>query len=102
MKGNNNKRQEGLTINLRGDWTTKQVWINGKQLNPKKSLRVCNHSPDGFNWGYAGSGPTQLALAICLELYSEEKAQRIHQTFKLRYIAELPQSDFDEKVKILI
>lgn len=25
---------------------------------------IRNHSPDGFNWGYAGSGPAQLALAI--------------------------------------
>jgi hypothetical protein len=30
------------------------------------SLRHRNHSPDGFEWGYHGSGPAQLALAILL------------------------------------
>ena len=27
-------------------------------------LDLFNHSPTGFEWGYAGSGPVQLALAI--------------------------------------
>ena len=27
-------------------------------------LSEVNHSPDGFEWGYNGSGPTQLAYAI--------------------------------------
>jgi len=38
------------------------VLVNGKDLNPRSDLM--NHSPDGFNWGYGGSGPAQLALAI--------------------------------------
>src|SRR2546423_1244722 len=25
---------------------------------------IVNHSPNGFEWGYSGSGPAQLALAI--------------------------------------
>jgi len=28
---------------------------------PRSDLR--NHSPNGFEWGYSGSGPAQLALA---------------------------------------
>ena len=31
-------------------------------LDPRYDLQ--NHSPTGFAWGYAGSGPSQLALAI--------------------------------------
>lgn len=27
-------------------------------------LDLWNHSPTGFNWGYGGSGPAQLALAL--------------------------------------
>jgi hypothetical protein len=27
-------------------------------------LNVANHSPTGFEWGYAGSGPAQLAVAL--------------------------------------
>ena len=30
------------------------------------SLEIANHSPDGFNWGYDGSGAAQLALAFCM------------------------------------
>jgi hypothetical protein len=30
-------------------------------------LDVTNHSPDGFEWGYGGSGPAQLALAMCID-----------------------------------
>ena len=41
-------------------------------LDPRFDLR--NHSPTGFSWGYPGSGPAQLALAIlCQELYQAFK-----------------------------
>jgi len=29
---------------------------------------IVNHSPDGFEWGYNGSGPSQLAMAIVVEM----------------------------------
>jgi len=38
------------------------VYAGTKPLDPRN--RVRNHSPDGFEWGYGGSGPAQLALAI--------------------------------------
>src|SRR5947209_15039234 len=37
------------------------------KLSPLKSLRLRNHSPDGFEWGYGGSGPAQSALALLLD-----------------------------------
>lgn len=40
------------------------LWIDGVEIKPARSQRVSNHSPDGFNWGYTGSGPAQTALAI--------------------------------------
>jgi len=43
-----------------------RVWLNGQELHPAESLKMRNHSPDGFNWGYGGSGPAQTALAICI------------------------------------
>ena len=36
-------------------------------LSLEKSLKVVDHSPDGFQWGYLGSGPAQLAAAILNE-----------------------------------
>lgn len=56
------------------------------QLAP--SLELVNHSPDGFNWGYSGSGPAQLALALLLDVLEDgDKAVRLHQLFKERVVA---------------
>lgn len=94
------KATEVFTIKLDGDKETREVYLNGKRLDPAKSLKIRNHSPDGFNWGYGGSGPAQLALAICIELYGNKHAQKIYQNFKFRYIATLPQTDFEKEIVI--
>ena len=31
------------------------------------SLEIADHSPDGFNWGYGGSGPRNLPWAFCMK-----------------------------------
>ena len=50
-------------------------------------LDLFNHSPSGFNWGYGGSGPAQLALAILADALKDDKtAVRLHQSFKFRYV----------------
>lgn len=52
-----------------------------RSLDPRLDLR--NHSPDGFAWGYGGSGPAQLALAIlCDALGDDERAEQLYQPFK--------------------
>ncbi len=88
------------TILLKGNWNTQEVWLDGKKLNPAPSQKVRNHSPQGFNWGYSGSGPAQLALAICLELYGEEKARKEYQDFKFKHIAALPQTDIHILIEV--
>jgi hypothetical protein len=72
---------------LRGYINTRQVYLNGKKLDPERSLKARNHSPDGFNWGYGGSGPAQLALAIMLELTGDYTG---YQAFKENVISRLP------------
>lgn len=65
-----------------------EVTIDGRRLTPTRSLKVWNHSPDGFEVGYGGSGPAQLALAILLEAgLSDKRAVRLHQPFKWTFIA---------------
>ena len=85
-----------LERRLVGIMETREVWLDNTQLTPERSQKFHNHSPDGFNWGYGGSGPAQLALAICLELHGEENVTpEIYQDFKWKLISKLPQGDFD-------
>ena len=64
------------------------VTVNGRPLNPRYDLS--NHSPDGFEWGYSGSGPAQLALAILADhLENDGLAQAHYQEFKSVIIAGL-------------
>jgi len=71
------------------------------------SHKVCWHSPDGFEWGYSGSGPADLALNI-LEAYAPrikkpkggwvlcrtgkctKMSADLHQKFKAEVIVHVP------------
>ena len=65
------------------------VTVNNRPLNPR--LDLWNHSPTGFEWGYGGSGPAQLALAILADHFgNNEQALNVYQRFKCAVIAELP------------
>jgi hypothetical protein len=70
-----------------------QAWIETefrrrKKLKPRLDLR--KHSPTGFEWGYGGSGPAQLALAICMHhLQDRERALEVYQAFKFAVVAKL-------------
>jgi hypothetical protein len=65
------------------------VTVDGRRLNPR--LDLWNHSPTGFEWGYCGSGPAQLALAILADhLRDDEQALNYYQRFKWAVIAKLP------------
>lgn len=67
-------------------WERQQPHI----LSPQPSQSLRNHSPDDFEWGYGGSGPAQLALAILLDFTGDEELSlRHYQAFKERHIATL-------------
>jgi hypothetical protein len=71
---------------------TCHVWVTEKgdsrELAPRLDLAA--HSPTGFEWGYAGSGPAQLALAILVDATGNDRiALRLHQRFKFERIATL-------------
>lgn len=70
----------------------REVWLDGEWLDPAPSQKVRNHSPDGFNWGYGGSGPSQLALAIVLKLTGKSDG---YQEFKWNVVAKIPQGAFE-------
>ena len=52
-------------------------------------LDLWNHSPTGFEFGYGGSGPAQLALAILADCCGDELAVQYHQAFKWAVIARI-------------
>jgi len=65
------------------------VTVDGRRLNPR--LDLWNHSPSGFEWGYPGSGPAQLALAILADHCGDDRqAFDFHHRFKWAVVAEFP------------
>ena len=57
-------------------------------LDPAPSQKIWNHSPNGFSWGYQGSGPAQLALALLYDVTRDKDiAVRLHQDFKRAFVA---------------
>lgn len=73
------------------------VHVDSAPLPARNDL--VNHSPDGFEWGYAGSGPSQLALAILTHHFhttgdsqelADAKALALHHDFKAKLVATLP------------
>ena len=85
---------------IKGDFLKRRVWIDGIELLPEESQKVYNHSPGGFCWGYGGSGPSQLALAILLKVTDSKTALKYYQNFKWAFIASLPQDDFEGVIDV--
>lgn len=78
----------------------REVFLCGDRLCPILSQTVSNMSPDGFNWGYGGSGPAQLSLAILIEVLSVEDALKYFQTFKAAIISKMPSHSFEGRINI--
>ena len=78
------KRYEG-----KRRWSICTVTVDGQPLNPRLDLK--NHSPDGFEWGYGGSGAAQLSLAILADhLPDTQQALDFYHRFKWAAIAQFP------------
>jgi hypothetical protein len=54
-----------------------------------------NHSPTGPEWGYGGSGPAQLALAILSDAIGERAALDSYQDFKFAVVSGLPHGQWE-------
>jgi Family of unknown function (DUF6166) len=72
-------------VGLRLDPTATKVTADDVPLPLRLDLR--SHSPAGFNWGYSGSGPAQLALALLAHAVGEDLARCLYQTFKNDVVA---------------
>ncbi|WP_435197602.1 DUF6166 domain-containing protein [Natronomonas sp. EA1] len=49
-----------------------------ERLTPDRGLGLVRHSPAGFDWGYTGSGPAQLACALLLDYTNDERVAHQH------------------------
>lgn len=65
------------------------VTVNDNSLKERQDLR--DHSQTGFEWGFGGSGPAQLALALLADhLGDDQRALALYQEFKFQVVAALP------------
>lgn len=99
--------QESCGCALGDDWRVDHPDLGARAEGRALDLRLdlWNHSPTGFEYGYGGSGPAQLALALLADaLGDDERAVRLHQQFKWRYVATRPRWDpwsmTDEQVRL--
>lgn len=81
---------------IHGIYQEDAIYIDGARISTANSRRLRDHAPDGrVSWGYHGSGPSQLALALLLHFgATDEEALDWYQEFKREIISELPASDF--------
>ena len=82
---------------------TVTVRVDGEPLNARLDLRDFRAS--GFEWGYEGSGPSQLALAILADHADAQTALGSNRVFVQIVIAgiegdswRLTSEDFDQRV----
>ena len=58
------------------------------ELDPRLDLR--RHS-SAFEWGYGGSGPAQLALALAADMLGDDEAALgVYQRLKFKVVSRLP------------
>lgn len=82
-------KQQEQFIPFEGDIICKRTSL-GTQVNIPH--RYIKHSPDGFEWGYGGSGPADLALNALSMYIGREAAEKdgLYQEFKWDFIAPMP------------
>ena len=99
---------------------TRGSTVDAEALKPCdcRSLQIVTyHSPDGIEWGYPGSGPTDLALSILTDYFGEtpelvlgalrslwsprSKAATLHQQFKDQFIANEQRDEWQIRADVI-
>ena len=72
---------------------TKAGLESGPMLDPQLGVRP--HSPSGLEWGYLGSGPAQLSLAILVDYLGHvAQSKDLYQDFRNVIVANLPEGEW--------
>lgn len=75
-----------------GGATEPRVYVVTPDGNELELAHDLYHSPDGFEWGYHGSGPADLARSILKDRLGH--VPRCYQQFKNEVVAKLPPDRF--------
>lgn len=70
-----------------GQVITVVYMFGSKKYSTKPLSHIVRHSPDGFNWGYGGSGPADTALSILTDCVGKSVAEAFYQEFKQQFVA---------------
>lgn len=87
------------SIKIGGNEESRDVWVNGEMLDPHLSQKLHNHSPDGFAWGYGGSGASQLSLAILAAFLPAQLALSYYMDFK-QFSTIKWKGDFEDSIEL--
>lgn len=63
------------------------VTVTEEKAKPKELEHHIYHSPTGFEWGYGGSGPADLARSILWDYLGKQSAPQLYQEFKYAFVA---------------
>jgi len=74
------------------------AWVDDAKPVP----HVQRHSPDGFEWGYEGSGPADLALSILTLAFGPAVGNAYYEQFKRDCIAKQPKEGVFIEARSLI
>jgi len=69
------------------------VWVNDDGVTRRLEHKV-RHSPSGFEWGYRGSGPADLARSLLWDVMGEEPEPEVYQKFKVEMLADLEDDEW--------
>ena len=75
-------------------WPGRGVLVSDDDTGTTEPLNhIVRHSPDGFSWGFHGSGPAELAHCILVDHTGGEVEPVVYQAFKVDVIAKLRQDE---------
>ena len=63
------------------------ILVIGDDGSSKLLDHIVRHSPDGFNWGYSGSGPADTALSILTDCLGKDVAEAFYMDFKWKFVS---------------
>ena len=85
------ERDGGMPVMVINDDAGVGTYVADERGIPRSLWHHVYHSPDGFSWGYGGSGPSELARCILWDYLGREPEPALYHAFKDEFVATQPQ-----------